>query len=249
MFAKIDVERIAADRFDDAADPIDAGAVLPTRAGIEHQRGGRRQFSLRLRQQLKRLGIVRGLGVPEPVSEAGRMGEQVAQRDRPLCRAQLRQSFGVEAIEHLRRAERRLDIRHRRVQRQLVLLDELQRRHRRNQLHHRGDAKHRVTRHGGPVAEPALAENTLIENAMVGGRQGHDSRHFSRSRRGAEHRIDLGKRFGLGLGRRLRTGGYRVPQAQRAGRRQPRRRLHDIAATGAMDHGRIAPNRHVLREA
>ena len=218
-------------------------------AGIEHQRGGRRQFSLRLRQQFKRLGIVRGLGVPEPVSEAGRMGEQVAQRDRPLCRAQLRQSFGVETVEHLRRAERGLDVRHRRVQRQLVLLDELQRRHRRNQLHHRGDAKHRVTRHGGPVAEPALAENTLIENAMVGRRQGHDSRHFSRSRRGAEHRIDLGKRFGLGLGRRLRTGGYRVPQAQRAGRRQPRSRLHDIAATGAMDHGRIAPNRRVLREA
>ena len=216
-------------------------------AGIEHQRSGRRQFSLRLRQQLERLGVLHRLGVPEPVSEAGRMGQQVAQRDRPLCRPQLRQSFAVEAIEHLRRADRGFDIGHRRVQRQLVLLDELQRGHRRNQLHHRGDAKHRVARHGGAVAEPALAENPLIEDAMVGRRQGHYSRHFSRARRGAEHRIDLGNRFRLGLGRRLRAGGCRVAQAQRAGRRQPCRRPHDIAATGAMDHGRFAPNKRVLR--
>ena len=214
MLAKIDVQRFTADRFDDAADPIDAGAVLPTRAGIEHQRGGRCQFSLRLRQQLERLGIVRGLGVPEPVSEAGRMGQQVAQRDRPLCRAQLRQSFGVEAIEHLRRADRGLDIGHRRIQRQLVLLDELQRRHRRNQLHHRGDAKHRVARHGGPVAEPALAENSFIEEAMVGRRQGHDSRYFSCTRCGAEHQIDLGKRSRFRLGRRRGARGGRVAQAQ-----------------------------------
>ena len=188
------------------------------RAGIEHQRGGRRQFSLRLRQQLDRLGIVHGLGIPEPVSEAGRMGEQVAQRDRPLCRAQLRQSFGVEAVEHLRRADRGLDSGHRRVQRQLVLLDELQRGHRRNHLHHRGDAKHRVARHGGAVAEPALAEYALIEHAIVSRRQGHDSRHFSRARCGAEHRIDLGKRSRLRVGRRLRAGVCRVAQTQRTER-------------------------------
>ena len=175
------------------------------------------------------------------------MGQQVAQRDWPLGRSQLRQSLGVEAVEHLRRVDRGLDVGHRRIERKLVLLDELQRGHRRNHLHHRGDAKHRVTRHGGAFAEPALAENPLIEEAMVGCRQGHDSRYFSRARRCAEHRIDLGKRFGLRSGRRLRPARVAWRRLQRAGCRQPCSRLHDIAATGAMDHGRIAPNRHVLR--
>ena len=163
------------------------------------------------------------------------------------CRAQLRQSFGVEAVEHLRRADRWLDSGHRRVERKLVLLDELQRGHRRNHFHHRGNAKHRVTRHDGAVAEPALAEYALIEHAIVSGRQGHDSRHFSRARCGVEHRIDLGKRSRLRVGRRLRAGVCRVAQTQRTEGRQPRRRLHDIAATGTMDHGRIAPNRQILR--
>ena len=44
VLAKIDVQRFAAGRFDDAADPIDAGAVLPMRAGIEHQRSGGANF-------------------------------------------------------------------------------------------------------------------------------------------------------------------------------------------------------------
>jgi hypothetical protein len=123
----------------------------------------------------------------------------------------------------------------------------LQRGHRRNQLDHRGDAKHRVPRHGGAAAEPAAAENTLIDDTMIGRRQGHDSGYFCCTRCGAEHRIDLGKRLGIKPGRRLRAGSGGVAQAQRAGGRQPRSRLHDVAATGAMDHGRIAPSRRVLR--
>src|SRR5262245_43731617 len=37
VLPEMGLERLAADRLDDAADPIDAGAVLPALARIEHQ--------------------------------------------------------------------------------------------------------------------------------------------------------------------------------------------------------------------
>ena len=51
-FCEMRLERLAADRFDDAADPIDAGAVLPALARIEHQRRARELDPFRRRHLL-----------------------------------------------------------------------------------------------------------------------------------------------------------------------------------------------------
>jgi hypothetical protein len=44
------------------------------------------------------------------------MGEKMAQRDRTVCRSQLRRTCSVEAGQNLRRADRRVEIRHRLVE-------------------------------------------------------------------------------------------------------------------------------------
>ena len=121
------------------------------------------------------------------------MGEQVPQGYRPLWRAQLRDSSGIESVEHLRRPERGVDIGHRSVQRKLLLLDELQGGHRRDQLDHRGDTKNGITRHGWRFVKPTLPENSLIHDAIVSRRQCHHSGHFGCARCGAEHRVDVGQ--------------------------------------------------------
>ncbi len=122
------------------------------------------------------------------------MGQQVTQRDRPLCRAQLGCSRGIESVKHLGRPERGIDVRHRSIQRKLVLLDELQRGDRSDRLNHRGDTKYGIARHGRPPVKPAPAENALIHDALVGRGQGHHPRHFLCTGGRAEHRVDLGKR-------------------------------------------------------
>ena len=121
------------------------------------------------------------------------MGQQVPQGDRPLCRTQLRKSFRIESVEDLRRAELRIDIRHRSVQRKLALFDKLQRGHRSDRLDHRGDAKHRIARHGRLGVKAAAAENALVDDVIVGRGQCHDAGHLPGARCGAQHRVDLGK--------------------------------------------------------
>src|SRR6266446_6827396 len=117
VVAEIGVERLAADRFHDAADPVDVDAVFPALARIEHQRHAyRRELARGDRRHAGRLDVADHVGVPDLVAEAGRVGEQVTQRDRPLGRTQLRRAGGVESFQHLRRAERRVDIGHRRLE-------------------------------------------------------------------------------------------------------------------------------------
>ena len=111
MVAEIGVERLAADRLHDAADPVDVDAVFPALARIEHQRHAyRRELARGGRRHAGRLDVADHVGVPDLVAEAGRVGEQVTQRDRPLGRTQLRRAGRVESFQHLRRAERRVDI-------------------------------------------------------------------------------------------------------------------------------------------
>jgi len=102
VLAKIGIQRLAADEFHDTADTIDVGAVSPALAGIEHERAARRPPSFRGRQPLDGARVAHGFGIPQPVAEAGGVGQQMAQRDRPRCRPKLRGSFGVETLEHLR---------------------------------------------------------------------------------------------------------------------------------------------------
>ena len=39
MLAEIELKRLSAGDFDEAADPIDAGAIVPASAGFVHQKG------------------------------------------------------------------------------------------------------------------------------------------------------------------------------------------------------------------
>jgi hypothetical protein len=94
------------------------------------------------------------------------VGEQVAQRNRPLRRPEPGRAGGVEALEHLRRAQAGVDVGHGALELQLALLDQLHGGDGRDRLGHRRDAKHRVERHRRALAERAHAEGTLVEQAL-----------------------------------------------------------------------------------
>ena len=111
----------------------------------------------------------------------------------------------------------------RRVERELALLDQPHRRDRRDQLHHRGDAEHRVAGHRGvfgrAAAQSAAAEHALIEDAVLGGGHRHNARHFLRGRR---RRASL-RRCGEGAGARrlLRERAGACARAARRSQRAP----------------------------
>jgi hypothetical protein len=65
--------------------------------------------------------------MPDVIDEAGSMGDQVAQGDRPPRRAELGLTGGVEAFEHLRRGELGQHTGDRFVEREPALLDQLHR--------------------------------------------------------------------------------------------------------------------------
>src|SRR5579883_1098331 len=129
ILAEIDFERLATDLLDRLADEIDIDAVLPFLAGIESERHGERQILagddagdpllLLIAQQVR---------VPDVVAEARGMRDEMAQRDRPLRRAQLGLARAIEALEHLRRAQLGQYLADGTVERELAALDELHRR-------------------------------------------------------------------------------------------------------------------------
>jgi hypothetical protein len=119
------------------------------------------------------------------------MSQQVAQGDRLLRGAKLRRAGRVEPLEYLRRAERGVDVRHRLLELELALLDELHRRDRRDRLGHRGDAEHGIERHVRALPELANTEGILVEEPLVGGDHRDDAGHFLRIDRLLEHRVDL----------------------------------------------------------
>src|SRR6478736_726973 len=101
VLAEIRVELLLAHRFNNASDPVDAGAIFPAHAWIEHQRGAGQFGPAGTRHGIEGGGITAELRVPEPVAEARRVREQVAQRDRALGRTQRWLAGLVEAVEHL----------------------------------------------------------------------------------------------------------------------------------------------------
>ena len=184
LVAEVRVERLAAGGFDKAAHPVRVDPVEPAVTRIEHERlADRGHLAGGARRQPGRLDVAPGVRVPQVVAEACRVRQQVAQRDRPLGRAQLRGAAGVEALQHLRRAERGVDVGHRLVELEFALLDELHRRDRGDGLGHRGDPEQAVERHRWPLIERAGAEGPLVEQALVGGRQRHDTGYLARVHR------------------------------------------------------------------
>ena len=173
---QIGLQRHAADRLDHLPDPVDADAVFPAFTRIDGQRLAERA-QLAIDEQ--RNGVLAHVafdgGVPDVVAEAGRMGEQVAKRDRPLGRAQDRPAGTVETVEHLRRGETRHDPGDRLVQRDAALLDQLHGAGRNQRLGHGGVPEDRVQRHRHAAAEAALAEGAFVEPLVVVDGNRHDA--------------------------------------------------------------------------
>ena len=188
------IQWLAAHRLHDAADPIDVAAVLPALPGIEHQRLERKPASVGGRQLVEGSIISQRLTVPQAVDEAGRVGEEVTERNRPLGRPQQWLAALIEAIEDLRRGDRRIDIRHRRLERELALLDQPQRGHRRDQLHHGGDTENRVARHRRPFMNAPAAKDPFVEDAGFGCGHGDHARHILGADGGAQDGIDSRQR-------------------------------------------------------
>ena len=129
----------------------------------------------------------------------------------PFGGAHLGRTGGIVAGEHLRSGEQRIDAGHRPVELDAILLDELHRGDRRDHLHHRGDAKHRVAAHRLPVAEMTGAEHPFVKDVVAGDGHGDDARNVRGAGRGAECGVDLGQRRSASL-RRIFSGGERAPR-------------------------------------
>jgi hypothetical protein len=102
VLAQIDIETLSADRLNCLAGEVDVDAVLPAIARIECER--RRQGRVLAADNARKIGdfdVLGGVGIPEVVCEPGRMGQQLAQRDRPLGRAQFRLPLIVKSLKDL----------------------------------------------------------------------------------------------------------------------------------------------------
>jgi len=199
------IQRLAAHRLHDAADPIDVAAVLPALPGIEHQRRARELVSVGGWQLVEGLVVFQRLTVPQPVDEAGGVGKEVMERNRPLGRAQQRFAGRIEAIDHPRCRDHRVDIGYRRLERELALLDQPQRGHRRDQLHHGGDTENRVARHRRPLVNASTAEDPFVNDAGFGCGHGHHARHILGADCSAQDGIDLRQHSGSRVRRFLGT--------------------------------------------
>ena len=182
VILQIRIELLAADRLDGLAGPVDVDAVFPALARIERERQGQRLVLAR--GHAGNAGVLHVLAhaaVPDVVAIAGRVGEQVLERDRPLGRTQLRLAARVEAFEHLHVGDLGQDFPDRTVERELALFDKLHRRSAGDRLGHRGDPEHGVERHRIRLAEVALAECALIDDLAAGRGHCDDTRHLSRA--------------------------------------------------------------------
>ena len=138
------------------------------------------------------------------------------ERNRPLGRPQQWLAGLIEAIEDLRRGDRRIDIRHRRLERELALLDQAQRRHRRDQLHHRSDTENRVAGHHRSLVNAPAAKSPFVDDAGFGGGHSHYAGHILSADRGPQEDVDL-RKCSKSLVRRLRRQRSRgTAQSERA---------------------------------
>ena len=195
------VERQAAHALDRLAGPVDVDAVLPLLAGVgDHRHLQGLELAGADAGDVGHLHVALDVLVPQVVAEAGRVGQQVTQRDRPLGRPELGLALGIEALQHLRGAELHHDVADRLVETELALLDHLHGSDRGHRLGHRGDPEHRVRRHRCTAHEVALAEGAFVEDALVVGGERHDAGDIAGGDRAAQHGVYL-RLVGAGLAR------------------------------------------------
>src|SRR5204862_3595217 len=96
MFLEVLLQCGAAESLHQAAGPVDALSILPTRPRLEHQRVGLAWFGRGLLRS-----VPEHLAIPDVVTETGRMGEQMAQRNRGPGGTKRRLSVGVESLENI----------------------------------------------------------------------------------------------------------------------------------------------------
>ena len=168
VFAEVVFQRLPAELLDGFADPVEIDAVLPALARVAHER--------RLERGILALGDARHAGmlvvadhvlVPEVVREAGRVRQQMTQRDRSAGWTQTRRARGVESLQNLDAGQLRDTLSEWFVQTKAALLDQLHRRHGCHGLGHGRDPHHAVQRHGRVLADLALAECALVDDAVV----------------------------------------------------------------------------------
>ena len=124
--AHVTVQRQAAHPLDRLAGPVDVDAVLPLVAGVgDHRHLQGLELAGADAGYVGDLHVALDVLVPQVVAEARRVGQQMAQRDRPLRRPELGLALGVEALQHLRGAELHHDVADRLVETELALLDHL----------------------------------------------------------------------------------------------------------------------------
>ena len=193
--AEIHVERLPAHLLDQAPHPVGVHAIFPFVARVEDEgHADRCDLACGRRGHPRGLDVADHVRVPDLIAEPGRVGQQVTQRDRALGGPQLRRPRSVEPVQHLGRPERGVDVRHRLLELELALLDELHRRHGGDRLGHRGDAKHGVESHGRGLVEGAHAEGALVEEAPGRGGHGHHAGHFSGVDGLLQHAVDASAR-------------------------------------------------------
>ena len=172
---KIGAQRLAACGLDHLAGPVGIHAIFPALARIGDQRNVDRLIGAGLdARDLHQVLVALDFRIPELVAETGRMGQQMAQGDRPAGRAHKRPTLGIEAGQHAHIAERRHDRTGRRIELEQTALDQLQRGARGDRLGHRGDAHHGVDCHRLAASQALHAEGALVERVLGGGdHRGH----------------------------------------------------------------------------
>ena len=105
VLTEIAIDALPAGDLNQLADIVDAAAIGPSCARLEHQRPARQR-----RIGPRGFQVTNDVRIPQRVAEAGGVRQQVSQRDRLVRRPQLRNAFGIEARKDLRRGERRIDI-------------------------------------------------------------------------------------------------------------------------------------------
>src|SRR5580704_14970611 len=109
--AQVVAQRLAADLFDQLPNPVDADAIFPPIARVGEERlVERAPLAVYEIGKFVFLEIAQDDSVRPVVPITGRMREQLARRDRPFGRPQLRRAVGLEAIEHLHCGELRQDV-------------------------------------------------------------------------------------------------------------------------------------------
>ena len=106
------------------------------------------------------------------------MGQQLAQRDRPLGRAQFRLPLIIKSLKDLGRRQLGKHLADRLVKLELALLDQLHCRRCGESLGHRRDPEHRVRGHIGALGEIALAERTFVDDAVAVRSYGDNAGNF-----------------------------------------------------------------------